>query len=82
MRCCAAAARLVPELSALTARAVFRIRAAHPLGAVRSSIRVDLSEAARRAWRPSAADADQHVKQCEAKLEDYTQRVFHAVGSQ
>jgi hypothetical protein len=31
---------------------------------------------------PSAADADQHLKDCEAKLEDYTQRVFHAVGGQ
>jgi ChrB-like protein len=31
---------------------------------------------------PSAAGADQRLKQCEAKLEDYTQRVFHAVGGQ
>ena len=29
---------------------------------------------------PSAADADQRLKACEAKLEDDTQRVFHAVG--
>jgi sugar phosphate isomerase/epimerase len=31
---------------------------------------------------PSAADADRRLKACEAKLEDYTQRVFHAVGGQ
>jgi len=31
---------------------------------------------------PSAATADQRLKACEAKLEDYTQRVFHAVGGQ
>jgi hypothetical protein len=31
---------------------------------------------------PSAAGADQRLKECEAKLEDYTQRVFHAVGGQ
>jgi hypothetical protein len=31
---------------------------------------------------PSAAAADQRLKDCEAKLEDYTQRVFHAVGGQ
>jgi hypothetical protein len=31
---------------------------------------------------PSAADADRRLKVCEAKLEDYTQRVFHAVGGQ
>jgi hypothetical protein len=31
---------------------------------------------------PSAASADRHLKECEAKLEDYTQRVFHAVGGQ
>jgi hypothetical protein len=31
---------------------------------------------------PSAADADQRLKACEAKLEDYTQRVFHAVAGQ
>jgi hypothetical protein len=31
---------------------------------------------------PSAANADQHLKDCEAKLEDYTQRVFRAVGGQ
>jgi vacuolar-type H+-ATPase subunit I/STV1 len=31
---------------------------------------------------PSAADADQRLKECEAKLEDYTQRVFHAVAGQ
>jgi len=31
---------------------------------------------------PSAAGADQRLKDCEAKLEDYTQRVFHAVGGQ
>jgi vacuolar-type H+-ATPase subunit I/STV1 len=31
---------------------------------------------------PSAAEADQGLKDCEAKLEDYTQRVFHAVGGQ
>jgi sugar phosphate isomerase/epimerase len=31
---------------------------------------------------PSAAGADQHLKACEAKLEDYTQRVFRAVGGQ
>jgi len=30
----------------------------------------------------SAAEADQRLKDCEAKLEDYTQRVFHAVGGQ
>jgi hypothetical protein len=29
---------------------------------------------------PSAAGADQRLRECEAKLEDYTQRVFHAVG--
>ena len=26
--------------------------------------------------------ADRRLKECEAKLEDYTQRVFHAVGGQ
>jgi hypothetical protein len=26
--------------------------------------------------------ADQHLKACEAKLEDYTQRVFQAVAGQ
>ena len=31
---------------------------------------------------PSAAGADQRLKECEAKLEDYTQRVFRAVGGQ
>jgi hypothetical protein len=31
---------------------------------------------------PSAASADQRLKDCEAKFEDYTQRVFHAVGGQ
>jgi hypothetical protein len=31
---------------------------------------------------PSAARADRRLKECEAKLEDYTQRVFHAVGGQ
>src|SRR5512133_596482 len=31
---------------------------------------------------PSAANADQRLKACEAKLEDYTQRVFRAVGGQ
>jgi hypothetical protein len=31
---------------------------------------------------PSAAGADRSLKDCEAKLEDYTQRVFHAVGGQ
>jgi hypothetical protein len=31
---------------------------------------------------PSAAGADQHLKACEAKLEDYTQRVFQAVAGQ
>jgi sugar phosphate isomerase/epimerase len=31
---------------------------------------------------PSAASADQRLKDCDAKLEDYTQRVFHAVGGQ
>jgi hypothetical protein len=31
---------------------------------------------------PSAPEADQGLKDCEAKLEDYTQRVFHAVGGQ
>jgi sugar phosphate isomerase/epimerase len=31
---------------------------------------------------PSAAAADQRLKACEAKLEDYTQRVFHAVAGQ
>ena len=31
---------------------------------------------------PSAAAADRRLKDCEAKLEDYTQRVFHAVGGQ
>jgi len=31
---------------------------------------------------PSAAGADERLKACEAKLEDYTQRVFHAVGGQ
>jgi hypothetical protein len=31
---------------------------------------------------PSAADADRRLKACEAKLEDYTQRVFQAVGGQ
>jgi hypothetical protein len=31
---------------------------------------------------PSAAAADQRLKDCEAKLEDYTQRVFHAVAGQ
>ena len=29
---------------------------------------------------PSAAGADQRLKECEAKLEDYTQRVFQAVA--
>jgi hypothetical protein len=31
---------------------------------------------------PSAAGADQRLKECEAKLEDYTQRVFQAVAGQ
>jgi hypothetical protein len=31
---------------------------------------------------PSAAGGDLRLKDCEAKLEDYTQRVFHAVGGQ
>jgi hypothetical protein len=31
---------------------------------------------------PSASSADRRLKECEAKLEDYTQRVFHAVGGQ
>jgi hypothetical protein len=31
---------------------------------------------------PSAAGADRRLKECEAKLEDYTQRVFHAVAGQ
>ena len=31
---------------------------------------------------PSAGAADQQLKDCEAKLEDYTQRVFHAVAGQ
>jgi vacuolar-type H+-ATPase subunit I/STV1 len=31
---------------------------------------------------PSDAAAAQRLKECEAKLEDYTQRVFHAVGGQ
>jgi vacuolar-type H+-ATPase subunit I/STV1 len=31
---------------------------------------------------PSAAAADQRLKECEAKLEDYTQRVFQAVAGQ
>jgi hypothetical protein len=31
---------------------------------------------------PSAASADPRLKACEAKLEDYTQRVFPAVGGQ
>jgi len=31
---------------------------------------------------PSAAGADQRLEDCEAKLEDYTQRVFRAVGGQ
>jgi sugar phosphate isomerase/epimerase len=31
---------------------------------------------------PSAAGADQRLRACEAKLEDYTQRVFRAVGGQ
>jgi hypothetical protein len=31
---------------------------------------------------PSAAAADRRLKDCEAKLEDYTQRVFQAVGGQ
>jgi vacuolar-type H+-ATPase subunit I/STV1 len=31
---------------------------------------------------PSAAGADRRLKECEAKLEDYTQRVFRAVGGQ
>jgi vacuolar-type H+-ATPase subunit I/STV1 len=30
----------------------------------------------------SAADADRRLKECEAKLEDYTLRVFQAVGGQ
>lgn len=30
----------------------------------------------------SAAGADQRLKECEAKLEDYTQRVFQAVAGQ
>ena len=29
---------------------------------------------------PSAAPAERRLKECEAKLEDYTQRVFRAVG--
>jgi ChrB-like protein len=29
---------------------------------------------------PSAANADRRLKECQAKLEDYTQRVFQAVG--
>lgn len=31
---------------------------------------------------PSASSAERRLKECEAKLEDYTQRVFHAVGGQ
>ena len=31
---------------------------------------------------PSAAGADQRLKECQAILEDYTQRVFHAVAGQ
>ena len=31
---------------------------------------------------PSAPTADRRLKECEAKLEDYTQRVFRAVGGQ
>ena len=31
---------------------------------------------------PSAASADPRLKACDAKLEDYTQRVFRAVGGQ
>jgi hypothetical protein len=31
---------------------------------------------------PSATDADRRLKDCGAKLEDYTERVFHAVGGQ
>jgi ChrB-like protein len=31
---------------------------------------------------PSAANADQRLKECEAKLEDYTNRVFQAVAGQ
>ena len=31
---------------------------------------------------PSAAGAERRLKECEAKLEDYTQRVFRAVGGQ
>jgi vacuolar-type H+-ATPase subunit I/STV1 len=31
---------------------------------------------------PSAAPAERRLKECEAKLEDYTQRVFRAVGGQ
>src|SRR5829696_5753394 len=31
---------------------------------------------------PSAAAADRRLKECEAKLEDYTQRVFQAVAGQ
>jgi hypothetical protein len=31
---------------------------------------------------PSAAGADQRLKECEAKLEHYTQRVFRAVAGQ
>ena len=31
---------------------------------------------------PSAANADRRPKECQAKLEDYTQRVFQAVGGQ
>jgi len=31
---------------------------------------------------PSAAGADRRLKECEAKLEDYTQRVFQAVAGQ
>ena len=30
----------------------------------------------------SAAEADRRLKDCEAKLEDYTLRVFQAVGGQ
>jgi hypothetical protein len=31
---------------------------------------------------PSAVGAGQRLKACEAKLEDYTQRVFQAVAGQ
>jgi SAM-dependent methyltransferase len=38
--------------------------------------------AARRARRPLSRRRDQRLKDCEAKLADYTQRVFQAVGGQ